>query len=108
MSVRIGWSLTRPKPGKPSGTSIGLFSFHSMKQEEGSRGRQVVIGLQTFHASDLRVLGDGGHVLDVFVVGALRFAPDVTPALAKATLGNVSVTGPLLASPEVKRALRGR
>ena len=41
-------------------------------------------------------------------MGLASIAADVTPELARATIGSVSVLGALQASPEVKAALSDR
>ncbi len=49
-----------------------------------------------------------GEVLHVKVVGLARIDPDVTPELALATIGSITVLGALQASPEFKKALADR
>ena len=66
------------------------------------------LGLRDFGRAELQALRDAGEVLHVKVVGLARFAPDVTPELAQATIGSISVLGALQASPEVRKALADR
>lgn len=66
------------------------------------------LGLRDFSAADLEALRDAGEVLHVKVVGLARIATDVTPELALATIGTITVLGALQASAEVKTALADR
>ena len=47
-------------------------------------------------------------MLDIRVLGLATIAPDVTPDLARATIGSLTVLGALHASPAVKAALADR
>jgi hypothetical protein len=47
-------------------------------------------------------------MLRIQVLGLVRIADDVTPALAKQTIESISVLGALHASRAVKAALAGR
>ena len=49
-----------------------------------------------------------GETLHIKVIGLARIAPDVTPELAPATIGSLTVLGALQASAEVKAALSDR
>jgi hypothetical protein len=49
-----------------------------------------------------------GDRLDIRVLGLASIAPDVTPALALATIESITVLGSLHASHEVKAALADR
>jgi hypothetical protein len=49
-----------------------------------------------------------GQRLHIKVVGLARIASDVTPELALATIGSITVLGALQASPAVKAALAER
>lgn len=66
------------------------------------------LGLRDFGRAELEALRDKGEVLHVKVVGLARFAPDVTPDLAQATIGSLSVLGALQAGADVKAALADR
>ncbi len=66
------------------------------------------LGLRDYTAADLKALRDAGEVLHVRVVGLARIAPDVTPDLARQTIGSITVLGALQASKEVKAALADR
>ena len=49
-----------------------------------------------------------GQVLHIRVLGLVSIATDVTPELARATIGSLDVLGALQASPTVKAALADR
>ncbi len=66
------------------------------------------LGLRDYTVADLEALREAGEVLHVKVVGLARIAADVTPELALATIGSITVLGALQASPDVKKALAGR
>ena len=66
------------------------------------------LGMRHFSRADLEAVKAAGEELHIKVVGLARIAPDVTPALARATIGSITVLGALQASAEVKSALAGR
>ena len=66
------------------------------------------LGLRDYSRADLEALRDAGEVLHVKVVGLARIAADVTPELAQATIGSITVLGALQASADVKKALADR
>lgn len=66
------------------------------------------LGLRDYTRGDLEALRDAGEMLHVKVVGLARIDPDVTPELALATIGSITVLGALHASPDVRKALAGR
>jgi Arc/MetJ-type ribon-helix-helix transcriptional regulator len=66
------------------------------------------LGLREFCVADLEAARAAGEVLHVRVVGLARIAPEVTPELARATIGSLTVLGALQASPAVKAALADR
>ena len=70
--------------------------------------KTLVLGIQQFTADDLRAVKAAGQRLDIRVLGLAVIAPDVTPALALATIESLTVLGALHASPAVKTALRPR
>lgn len=63
------------------------------------------LGLRDYSRADLEALRDAGEMLHVKVVGLARIASDVTPELALATIGSITVLGALQASPDIKKAL---
>lgn len=66
------------------------------------------LGLRDYSRAELEAMRDAGEVLHVKVVGLARIASDVTPELAAAVIGSITVLGALQASAEVRRALAGR
>lgn len=66
------------------------------------------LGLRDYTRLDLEALRNAGEVLHVKVVGLARIASDVSPELARAVIGSITVLGGLQASPEVKKALADR
>ncbi|MDS9470175.1 CopG family transcriptional regulator [Paracoccus sp. MBLB3053] len=66
------------------------------------------LGLRDYSRAELAALRDAGEILHVKVVGLARIAPDVTPDLALAVIGSITVLGALQASSEVRQALEGR
>ena len=66
------------------------------------------LGLRDYTRAELETLRDAGEVLHVKVVGLARLASDISPELARATIGSISVLGALQASAEVKAALADR
>ena len=66
------------------------------------------LGLRDFSRADLEAVKAEGHKLHIKVVGLARIAGDVTPELALATIGSMTVLGALQASPAVKAALAQR
>ena len=66
------------------------------------------LGLRDYSRADLEALQAAGEILHVKVVGLARIAPDVSPELARATIGSITVLGALQASAEIKEALADR
>jgi Arc/MetJ-type ribon-helix-helix transcriptional regulator len=70
--------------------------------------KTLVLGLQQFSAADLEAARRAGDKLDIRVLGLATIAADVTPELARETIGSITVLGALHASPAVKAALADR
>lgn len=66
------------------------------------------LGLRDYSAADLEEVAARNEILHIKVVGLARIAADVTPELALATIGSISVLGTLQASKAVKQALGDR
>lgn len=66
------------------------------------------IGLREITRCDLEAAQSGSQLLHIKVVGLARIASDVTPDLARATIGSLTVLGALQASPAVRSALADR
>ncbi|MFC4175218.1 CopG family transcriptional regulator [Microvirga sp. GCM10011540] len=69
---------------------------------------QLDLGLRHFTRQDLETARAAGEVLHIQVLGLATIAPDVTPELARQTIGSLHVLGALHASAAVKEALRDR
>lgn len=79
--------------------------------EEVSRSlerKTLELGLRDIGVADLEAARATGKRLHLKVVGLLRIASDVTPELARATIGSLTVLGALHAGPEIKAALADR
>lgn len=70
--------------------------------------RTLVLGLQDFSKRDLEAVRKSKTRLRIQVLGLVRIADDVTPALASETIESIVVLGALHASPAVKAALADR
>jgi Arc/MetJ-type ribon-helix-helix transcriptional regulator len=70
--------------------------------------RTLDVGLRDFSAADLEAARAAGELLHIKVVGLARLASDITPELARATIGSINVLGALQASSEVRAALSDR
>ena len=66
------------------------------------------LGLRHYSREDLQAARAAGQILRINVLGLASIAPDVTPELARATIGSISVLGALQASSEVRAALSDR
>lgn len=66
------------------------------------------LGLRHFSRADLEAVRDAGQTIQINVLGLATIANDVTPELARATIGSISVLGALHAGADVKAALRDR
>jgi Arc/MetJ-type ribon-helix-helix transcriptional regulator len=83
----------------------------SRQSEEVSRSidrHTLEVGLLELGVHDLEAARAAGELLHVKVVGLVRIATDVTPDLALATIGSLTVLGALQASPEIRAALAAR
>lgn len=70
--------------------------------------RTLVLGLQEFSRRDLEVVRKSRTRLRIQVLGLVRIADDVSPALATETIESIAVLGALHASAAVKAALADR
>jgi Arc/MetJ-type ribon-helix-helix transcriptional regulator len=70
--------------------------------------KTLVLGIQHFSKADLQAVQAGGSRLQIRVLGLASIAPDVTPALALATIESITVLGTLQASAAVRAALTKR
>ena len=70
--------------------------------------RTLVLGLQEFSRRDLEAVRKARTKLRIQVLGLVRIADDVSPALASETIESIAVLGALHASAAVKAALADR
>lgn len=70
--------------------------------------RTLEMGLRTYSRDELEAVRKSGETLHVKVLGLASIAPDVSPELARATIGSITVLGALHASPAVRAALLDR
>jgi Arc/MetJ-type ribon-helix-helix transcriptional regulator len=66
------------------------------------------LGLRHYTRQDLEAVKAAGEMLRIKVLGLASIAPDVPPALARATIESINVLGALHATKEVKAALADR
>jgi Arc/MetJ-type ribon-helix-helix transcriptional regulator len=66
------------------------------------------LGLHRYTRPQLEAVRQAGDILHIQVLGLATIDDDVTPELARATIGSVHVLGALHASPAVREALRDR
>src|SRR6266702_4665119 len=70
--------------------------------------KSLDLGLRNYSREDLEAARRAGEKLHINVLGLATIAQDVTPDLARATIGSVSVLGALHATSAVKAALADR
>ena len=66
------------------------------------------LGLHHYTRVDLEAVKAAGEKLHIKVLGLASIAPDVSPALALATIESITVMGALHATKDIKNALAGR
>lgn len=81
---------------------------HAEVVKQSTTRKGLDLGLRNFSREDLEAVRRAGEMLHINVLGLATIAHDVTPELARATIGSVSVLGALHASPAVKAALADR
>ncbi len=70
--------------------------------------QQLDLGLREYSRQDLEAVRAAGETLHIQVLGLAVIASDVSPELARDTIGSIRVLGALQAPPAVKTALRDR
>lgn len=80
-------------------------NVHSEVVRQAVLRKTLVLGIQHYSQADLLAVQAAGEKLQIRVLGLASIAPDVTPALALATIESLTVLGALHASPAVKAAL---
>ena len=85
-----------------------LIDRHAEVVRKSVRRKTLDLGLRHYGRADLEEIEAAGEMLQINVLGLVSIASDVTPALARATIGSVSVLGAFHASPDVRAALADR
>jgi len=81
---------------------------HAQEVSRSLERHTLDLGLREVAAADLETARRAGEKLHIKIVGLARIAEDVSPELARETIGSLTVLGALQASPEVKAALSDR
>ena len=81
---------------------------HADVVKQSTARKSLDLGLRHFSREDLEAARAAGHMLDIRVLGLASIALDVSPELARATIGSLVVLGALHASAAVKAALADR
>ncbi|CUH11677.1 hypothetical protein JSE7799_00189 [Jannaschia seosinensis] len=81
---------------------------HGEAVEKSIERHTMELGLRDYGRTELEQLRANGEVLHVKVVGLARIASDVSPDLARATIGSITVLGALQAPADIKKALADR
>jgi Arc/MetJ-type ribon-helix-helix transcriptional regulator len=81
---------------------------HGDAVRQAASRKTLALGIQHYTAADLQALKKADRTLHIRALGLVSFAPDVTPALALATVESLTVLGALHAPPAVKAALLTR
>ena len=79
-----------------------------MRSRNRSSRKSLDLGLRHYSREDSKRARAAGQMLHINVLGLASIAQDVTPELARATIGSVVVLGALHASAPVKAALADR
>jgi len=85
-----------------------LLATHREEVKQSIVRHTLELGLRHYARADLEAVKAAGEKLRIKVLGLASFAPDVTPALALATIDSITVLGALHASKEIKAALADR
>jgi len=81
---------------------------HADALKQSVARKTLDLGLRYISRLDLEAAVGRGEILHIKVLGLATIAPDVTPELARAAIGSITVLGALHASAAVKAALADR
>lgn len=81
---------------------------HDEAVKQAVARNKVELGLRLLSREDLEKVQAAGQMLHIRVLGLAAIANDVTPELARATIGSIAVLGAFNASPAVRAALADR
>ena len=83
-------------------------STHGEEVKKSIVRHTLELGLRHYTRADLEAVNAACEKLHIKVLGLASIAPDVTPALALATIESITVLGALHASKEIKSVLADR
>jgi Arc/MetJ-type ribon-helix-helix transcriptional regulator len=81
---------------------------HTDAVKQSVARHQLDLGLRQYSRQDLEAVRAAGEMLHIQVLGLAVVGADVSPELARETIGSLHVLGALQASPAVKAALNDR
>jgi Arc/MetJ-type ribon-helix-helix transcriptional regulator len=81
---------------------------HTDAVKQSVARHQLDLGLRQYSRQDLEAVRAAGEMLHIQVLGLAVIGADVSPELARETIGSLHVLGALQASPAVKAALNDR
>lgn len=81
---------------------------HSDAVKQSVARKTLELGLRHYSRADLEAARDRGEMLHIRVLGLASIAFDVTPELARSSIGSITVLGALHANAGVKAALADR
>ena len=81
---------------------------HTDAVKQSVARHQLDLGLRQYSRLDLEAVRAAGEMLHIQVLGLAVIGADVSPELARETIGSLHVLGALQASPAVKAALSDR
>ena len=81
---------------------------HTDAVKQSVARHQLDLGLRQYSRLDLEAVRAAGEMLHIQVLGLAVIGADVSPELARETIGSLHVLGALQASPAVKAALNDR
>lgn len=81
---------------------------HAEALQRSVARKALDLGLRHYGRADLEAARSRGELLHINVLGLASIGRDVSPELARAAIGSVTVLGALHASPEVRAALADR
>ncbi len=81
---------------------------HADVLDRSTKRKKLDLGLQHYSREQLETLRVAGERIDIRVIGLACIASDVSPELARATIGAVVVLGALEATSAVRDALGDR
>ena len=85
-----------------------LLDRHDSTLKQTVARQQLDLGLRHYSRHDLERVRASGEMLTIQVLGLATIAADVSPELARETIGSIQVLGALHASSAVKAALADR